>query len=313
MNIRTILIEVVVVAIASLLLASVAEAEEPRTYVSAQTGHDTNPCTLDHPCRSFGQALTQVQAGGEVVAIDSGDYEPFQITKGVTVEAAPGVYAGITSSSAFGVQSYGTAAVVVLRGLSFNGLEAAQSSGKGIDFGGGTLHVENCVINGFFLGITYTSGAGRLFVTDTIVRNCGGGIVVQAANSVQPPSQATIEHCRFDNNRLGVRAAFNTRVTVRDSIFSGSDSSAPGFGLLADSAPPRTFAELNVENCLVSGFKDFGIFADTNSRIRVSNSTITNNGTGVSSSGNGIISSRGNNTLEGNGFNGVFNAQFAPH
>jgi hypothetical protein len=76
MKIRSILIEIIAVAIASHVLASGANAQAPRTYVSAQKGDDSNACTLKKPCRSFAQALTEVQTGGTVVAIDSGDYEP---------------------------------------------------------------------------------------------------------------------------------------------------------------------------------------------------------------------------------------------
>jgi hypothetical protein len=45
--------------------------------------------------------------------------------------------------------------------------------------------------------------------------------------------------------------------------------------------------------------------------VRVSNSTIVNNTTGVSSAFGGVLLTRGNNTLEGNNTNGSFTGMFA--
>src|SRR5438105_10124333 len=99
-----------------------------QTFVSAQTGDDGNDCGLGRPCRTFTRALVQVQAGGKIIALDSGDYAPFTVLKAVTVQAAPGIYAGITATStiAVGIDGTSTDMVVVIRGLTLNGMGATR-------------------------------------------------------------------------------------------------------------------------------------------------------------------------------------------
>src|SRR5205809_911246 len=62
-------------------------------------GNDANLCSVNAPCRSFARAISQTNAGGEVIALDSGGYGSFTVDRGLTVMAAPGVYAGITATS----------------------------------------------------------------------------------------------------------------------------------------------------------------------------------------------------------------------
>ena len=64
-----------------------------RTYVSAQHGSDSNPCSVTSPCRTFGAAIAAVAAGGEVIVLDSGGYGAVTVTKSVTLEAPAGIYA----------------------------------------------------------------------------------------------------------------------------------------------------------------------------------------------------------------------------
>ena len=92
----------------TLVFVALAQAQSNRTFVSAEKkASDKNSCTHDDPCRSIRRALdaTLLKPGGEVVILDSGDYDPFTISNSAnpptvtsaTVEAAPGVYAGITA------------------------------------------------------------------------------------------------------------------------------------------------------------------------------------------------------------------------
>ena len=78
------------------LVASAGSAQLNRTAVSV-TGLDTNACTPALPCRTFAAAQMQTNAGGEIIALDSGGYGPITVTKSLSVIAAPGVYAGITA------------------------------------------------------------------------------------------------------------------------------------------------------------------------------------------------------------------------
>ena len=87
MTTRRVLCRLTGSAIVCLLLVAVGEATVPRAFVST-AGSDTNPCSAVQPCRSFNQALTVVQPGGEIVVQDSGGYSTgFTITQSVTIDA----------------------------------------------------------------------------------------------------------------------------------------------------------------------------------------------------------------------------------
>jgi hypothetical protein len=201
----------------TLTLTALSEAA-PRVFVSA-SGNDANPCSRNQPCRTFSKGMTVVDAGGEVIALDSGGYGPFTINKAVSVIAAPGVYAGITvTSGAAGIAIFpGATDVVVLRGLTLNGLGSAPF---GIGFSSGAaLHVESCVVNGFSdTGINvFAAGAANLFIKDTIVRNCVVGIAIGSSSGT---IMASIDHCRVENNSLrgysiGSTPGAHARVTCR--------------------------------------------------------------------------------------------------
>src|ERR671934_1739865 len=93
-----------------------------RTFVST-SGSDANPCDRATPCRSFGAAIANTTAGGEVIVLDSGGYGPVTITKAVSIIAPPGIYAGITALSGDAIDvSAGTSDKVTLRGLTLNGI-----------------------------------------------------------------------------------------------------------------------------------------------------------------------------------------------
>ena len=278
-------------------------AQLQRSFVSG-LGDDGNPCTRTAPCRTFAHAILQTNAGGEVVALDSAGYGAFSISTAVSVIAPPGVYAGITVFSGDGIQiNAGSSDTVILRGLTVNN---QGSLGNGIVFNsGGTLHVESCTVEGFrgssAAGVLFR-GAGTLEVKDSIMRDNYFGIdaiILSSGTAV-----AAIDHVRLETCRYGVAAGAGSKVTVRNSIASNGEN---GFvGSSASGAP----AELNVENCVASNNVNTGIWAVGLSTwvatVRVSNSTVTNNGTGLENDGPpAVLLSRGNNTVEGNSVNTV--------
>src|SRR5260370_13266902 len=113
--------------IACILLVSVGEAQVPRTFVSIN-GSDASPCSAVQPCRSFNQALTVVQPGGEIVVQNSGGYSTgFTITQKVTIDAA-GVNAAAISIDATDLCTInaGPSDRVVLRNISLHGASGGQ-------------------------------------------------------------------------------------------------------------------------------------------------------------------------------------------
>jgi hypothetical protein len=290
----------------TLTLTALSEAA-PRVFVST-SGDDANTCGRNQPCRTFAKAMTVVDAGGEVIALDSGSYAPFTINKAVSVIAAPKAYVGITVTSGIGIVIGAGATDVVLRGLTLNGLGSGQ---VGINSSGAVLHVETCVVNGFSHTGISVPGASNLFIKDTIVRNSVVGISISPFTGT---AMASIDRCRLENNSLrGISVGSNnsgshTQVTIRDSVTAGN---SVGFYTIASNAD--TTAELNIENCLAAN-NDIGIYAQgAGMTVRVSNSTVTNNGTGLASSVGGNILTRTpfTNTLEGNNTDGLFTGTYS--
>jgi hypothetical protein len=275
------------------LFASASKAQVQRTFVSG-LGSDSNPCSRTAPCRTIGQALIGTSAGGEVIVLDSAGYGPVTISQAVSITAPPGVYAGISVFSGAGVTiNAGGSDRVILRGLTLNN---QGGTGSGIVFNtGGTLHIENCVVNGFTMGGTGLSftGPGTLEVKDSIVRNNSNGI------SVTGTAVAAIDEIRLEGNIVGLVAQAGSRVTIRNSI--ATDASDAGFRALSQTAAA---VELNIESCVVSN-NGSGVTAQSNSTgiatVRISNSTVTDNNTGLFNvAAPALILSRGNNTVEGN-------------
>jgi hypothetical protein len=316
-----------IIAAATLLaLANSADAfayadkpEEPNqsSFVSIN-GHDVHPCTRKHPCRSFETAIARTLPNGEVIALDTGEYSAFTVSKSVIVHAAQGVTATIAPTSGAAVTvAAGTSDTVVLRNLFLS----SQGADTGVDFQSGrTLHIENCVINGFSLrGVNADRNVAgdtlQLFIKDTAVRNGASTAVFIRNLGSGGLIKASIDRSRVENNgsvASGIFAGDNARVSVRDSVSGGN-----GFGFAARSENAGQTAEMNLESCSSTNNKQDGLRAGGGAGaaiIRVSNSTINGNtANGVFQAVNGSILSRGNNTLEGNGglnaFAGAYEAK----
>jgi len=259
-----------------------AAALAQRTFVSAATGNDANPCTRTAPCRNFAAAIAQTSSGGEVVVLDSGGYGTVTITQAVSLIAPPGVYAGISVFSGTGITvNAGPSDVVTIRGLTLNGLGGID----GIDFfSGAALYVQDSVFKNLSTdGINANPGANLVVEDSLFTRTGNGGVFLQAGSG-------TIEHCRFEDGGYGVLAGSSSNVVVRDSVASGNQA---GFSAQAVNA------QLDVENSLAT-HNDIGL--NSNGVIRASETTIEENTTGLA----GTIVSFGNNRLAGNGFNGSF-------
>ena len=67
-------------ALACVFFAAPANAQAPRTFVSA-AGSDSNPCSFAAPCRHFQNAVNATSAGGEVDALDPAGYGPIVISQ----------------------------------------------------------------------------------------------------------------------------------------------------------------------------------------------------------------------------------------
>ena len=199
-----------------------------RSFV-ASTGDDLSTCTLTAPCRSFARAITQTNADGEIIVLDSAGYGPVVVDKSVAIIAPAGVYAGISVFSGHGIVINGSGIKVLLRGLAING----QGGDRGIFYTfGSRLRVENCVVSnmsGHGINIGYP---GDIVIADTVVRGNGGsGIRITTDNKV------VVERTRVEGNvdrGIEWQSTFSSELSVRDSLISGND----GEGIHALSSGP---------------------------------------------------------------------------
>lgn len=269
-----------------------------RSFVSV-SGLDTNPCTRPEPCRTFGQAIALTAEKGEVVALDSGGYGPFVVTKSITVIAPEGIHAAIapTSGAAIVVDVNVAAAATVLRGLYLNG----QGATTGISFErGATLYVENCVISNFqgYAIDAFNSFTSRLIVTGSVIRLNHNG--VQIRSTAVGRVSALFDSTHFSRNAfvglkvLGGLVEGRDEAVVRNCTFiSNSDCVVASGGVIM------------VENSSISICVN-GIIAEAEGTVRVSNTVVTMNDYGLVTAGGGQLLSYGNNKTEGNGLGHTF-------
>jgi hypothetical protein len=287
-------------AVAVMGTSTLAEAQT-RTWVSG-VGDDVNPCSRTAPCKTFAGAISKTAAGGEINVLDPGGYGAVTITKSISIVSVghtAGVLATVGTNGI--IVNAGVNDNVVLRGLDING---GGTGGNGIRMlAGASLTVEDCQIYGFTgRGIdVVTSTASQVFVKDTVIRNnpgaSGGGILLSrtGAGSVM----ATIDRVRLERNRFGVRVEDAARATVRDS--SASNNGTNGF--VAFSAGGAS--TLTLEHSLAADNTNNGVSAlGAAATVRLSNTTVVGNGTGLNAGGGAIVSF-GNNQITGNGVDGA--------
>lgn len=301
----------------SLAAPAALEAQATRTWVSG-VGDDANPCSRTAPCKTFAGAISKTAAGGEISVLDPGGFGGVTITKSISIIASDSGEGGLLVAGVNGIViNAGAADVVTLRGLI---IEGAGTGLNGIRFlAGKALNVENCVISDFRAssagnghGISFRpSGASHLYVVDTVVENNGiggngGGILIQPTGGGS--AAVVLNRVSMPGNVFGIKAdgtgsTGGIKVTLDDtaassSTFSGLVAITPGGGAAVDMLVNHSVIANNGSN----GIRSEGAGA----RVRLSDSTITGNVTGLSIAG-GTVISFSNNRIKGNGVDGVPN------
>jgi hypothetical protein len=291
---------VLCIATATLLNVAKAGAQLNRSAVSI-SGSDSNTCTTLSPCRSIAYALTQTNPGGELIALTSGGYGTFSVNQSVTIEVAPGVYAGITATTGTAISIGGASSdSVVLRGLTVNSLGATNGIAS---TGGARLYVEDCQIHGFA-----NEGILSWFdisVVDTTIRNCNIGIKIDNASG---PVKGTIDHVFIAGGGFipgpnfsypyGIFAWRNSDVSVSNTVVADVYR-----GFAAHDA-----AILNLESCIAThnylavwaGPTALCCPAGTGGFVRASNVTAVGNAFGFYRDPSATFETWGNNRVAGN-------------
>jgi len=260
-------------------VAPVLLAQNNRSVVSV-SGLDTNACTAIAPCRSFSVALGKTNVGGEVVATNSGGFGGFSVNGDVTVEGAPGVYAGVTVTMGTAINV--VSGSVALRNLVINGLGTGQT---GIQTQVQNLDVENCTIENFTqFGI---NSFNNVRVSDSIFRNLNTGVWLD--NPVLT-IHATVVNTQIMDSTGGIAAVRGATVTARNVVVTHTISSA--------FTAASTGSVMSMDSCVATNC-GFGATVGTGATLRVGNSLITGNGIGIDATAL-TWESWGDNEIRGN-------------
>ncbi len=282
-------------ALCLVVMTPTAHAQATRTWVSG-VGDDANPCNRTAPCKTFAGAISKTLAGGEIDALDPGGFGTVTITKSITIDGN-GTTAGILAAGTNGVIINAIGIDVTLRGLTING---AGSGLIGVRIlAANKVHIERSVIFGFQVGtgrgVSDERTSGSFFMTDTIVRNNSQSGVVLLQVSAGAGVKGSFHNCRFQGNgNGGLVVSGSGVVSVKDSMATGNLQA----GFFAEGGATGG-AQMNLLDS-VSANNGQGITVQSNATVRISQTQITNNGTGLNPVGTGLISSYGTNNITAN-------------
>jgi hypothetical protein len=268
MKLVSILILTLCTAVSALALSDV-------TWV-ASNGANNGICTRTAPCATFAQALAATNANGVIKIVDAAEYGVVTIAKNVSID---GYGAGATIDAGTGIGTVGIdinnpGGQLTIRNLT---IDVQQFGSIGIRITGGDVHLENVLIVGApNYGVLANGSANPVHLTTknvTVTNAVTAGINISGAS-----------------------------VSLRDSVFRGGD-----IGIAVGSATGQAAVVL-VERCEISD-NFYGLTADNTAgagaTVRVSDTVITGNGTGIDAVSGGQIISFRTNMLAGNTTDGV--------
>jgi hypothetical protein len=280
--------------------STVTFGQATRTWVSG-VGNDANPCSRTAPCKTFAGAISKTADKGEISVLDPGGFGAVTIGKGLTINGT-GTLAGILNSlgsngiivnatasdtviirevsiagggtGANGVRVLGAKSVMIDHCWIYGQNNAATSRGIDVAVSGTTtLKVINTVIenvNEDGIHLNSTGGQVNAMISNTEIMNCGGDGIDAAANV-----RAAVSNSRIFFDFNGIRTTGGNSLFNLDDVFINQT----GIALQASAL----------------------------SVIRVSDSIISQNTTGISTNGGTIDSFQGN-SLMGNTTPGAFSS-----
>jgi hypothetical protein len=286
-----------------------------RSWVSAVSGNDSNPCTVTSPCLTLAAALTNTTAGGEIDVLTPGDYGPVTITKAISIyNDGAGIAGALTTSGTSGITvNAGANDTINLRGLSFNGLTASGASGVVFN-SGAKLHIEKCMVQGFSTsGITFAPGAGSaaavaLDISDTTLINNGTGLSIRPTGGIA--ANVALRRVKLDKNIGGGLSVDGTDGggAINAALVDSSASLNTGNGITATGGPNGV--TLNMMRVVAASNGAVGIQSSQSdggtATVTVGESTVYGNAVGVQSLDGGALLSYATTQLTGNASNGSF-------
>ena len=289
-------------------LATAAQAQNARPFVSV-VGSDSNAnCTVTSPCRHLQNAYNVTSANGEIDVLDGGNFGSLTISQPVSIYGGGQAWISPPANGS-AIAISGSSGTVNLRGLILDGHGASATSGISFANSSGTLNVQDSVIRNFgAVGLSFEpNAAGQIFVSNTLISdNAEGGVTISAGQSNISIS-GTLDHVECDNNGYtnnnagivagSVASGSQITLTVSDSLIARNN-----IGIVAQSVSTVVIGIL-VRNSTIANQATYGLVTagSGTQTIWVTRSAIYGNGTGMA--GGGIVSYSDNvlvnNTTEG--------------
>jgi hypothetical protein len=301
---RTTIVIAAALGLAVTLPAVSAQAQSPRTFVSA-AGSDSNPCSFAAPCRHFQAAVNATSAGGEVDALDPAVYGPIIISHAITIEGQGWSYIAPPSGGAAITITAPAIDNISIHGVSLNGAGISGNTNGIVFADGGGLEIADCVIRNFTqTGVVIGPGSSvNLLISNTrVLDNSADGLVLEPAQ-VGPDAGGYIyfsfDHLTANNNGYGIfmHSLQNTGMTgtITNSVINNSNVS--GISFSADAGAITNVLALK-DSSVSNNILGAGISVSFVS-LFLSHSFVANNSPGIALSNNAKVYSAGDNDLFG--------------
>jgi hypothetical protein len=291
-------LNVLAIALFTLTVSSSSRAVT-RTWVSG-VGDDINPCSRTAPCKTYAGAISKTTKDGEISTLDPGGYGTVTITKSVTINGGGGGagYGSILASGLTGIIINITDAADVRKSvrLDWLNINGASTGTDGVRMvAGNTLHIENCLIDGFTsdgveLAYTAANTGTVLSVHNTTIRNCvATGIRTNAFSGGQ--IRTAISNVEITKCGIGVNQVNGTLGSIHDCMISFCTTGV-------QTAEPTAGSVANIDSTTISNNTGTGVNVVGGSRARIASCKIFQNGTSLAPAAN--VDSGGNNSIVGN-------------
>lgn len=285
------------------LVSTTAMAQATRTWVSG-VGDDANPCSRTAPCKTFAGAISKTAAGGEIDALDPGGFGGVTITKSITLNGG-GTLASILVSGSTGIIINAAATDnIVLRNISLQGLGGVSAGTSGVRLlQAASLRMENVDVAGFGLSGANaidlaSTGTTKISLRNVSVLNCVSGADGVSTANATGAQRIALDRVQISGCARGLNIDDQATAVANDSDFSQNTS---GVAVTSSSIA----ATLTLDRSRVVGNTNGIVVSGVNAKVRLSDTTVQYNATGLSAITGASIESFNNNRLNGNTTDGA--------
>ncbi len=283
---------------------SSAHGQATRTWVSGR-GQDGGPCSRMAPCRTWAGAISKTAPGGEIDALDSGDFGALTITKSITLDGGGQVASVRVQGTSGIVIAAGSTDVVTLRNLRIDGLlgNGSNSSNPGINGievqTAQQVLIQNCSVFGFNtagLNVLNTGAVSSINVKiqDSTFSNNVSGVLLQPSSGTT--LKISINSSRMDENTGDGLTATGPGGPITVGMTNTSTSLNTGNGLNAVSNGGTVIVNImgsNFDGNGLAGIKSNGSNGGS-AAVVIGRSALTNNGSALNFINGGAIGTYGN-------------------